>query len=149
MTREIPQDLWQAAGSTDTGLGTGGMVTKLQAADLARRSGSACIIASGNENNVLLRIAEGEKIGTFFKPIVTALESRKRYILSARHAPGSLRVDKGAYQALCRGRSLLAVGIISVEGNFERGDTVRIIKADGSEIARGIVEGAIRAMEGD
>ncbi len=139
ITREIPRDLWTAAGDSDTGLGTGGMVTKLQAADLARRSGTACIIASGNEHNVLIRIAEGEKPGTYFKPVVTSLESRKRYILSARQAPGSLMVDEGAFRALHRGGSLLAVGLVLVEGDFERGDTVRIVKTDGSEIARGIV----------
>jgi len=137
--REIPQDLWQAAGNTNTGLGTGGMVTKLQAADFARRSGAVCIIASGNESDILLRIADGEKIGTYFKSIVTSMESRKRYILSARHAPGSLQVDEGAYKALCRGGSLLAVGIVGVEGDFERGDTVRIIRMDGREIALGII----------
>jgi glutamate 5-kinase len=139
VTRGIPQELWSAAGRTYTGLGTGGMATKLQAADLARRSGAACVIASGSETDVLLRIANGEKLGTYFKPTATSLESRKRYILSARHAPGSLQVDDGAYRALCRGRSLLAVGLVSVGGNFERGDTIRILKADGGEIARGIV----------
>ncbi|MEJ2110168.1 MAG: glutamate 5-kinase [Acidobacteriota bacterium] len=145
-TRDIPQELWFAAGSTDTGLGTGGMVTKLQAADLARRSGAACVIASGNETNVLLRVAEGEKLGTYFKPIVTSLESRKRYILSARHSPGSLQVDDGAHLALHRGRSLLAVGLVSVGGNFERGDTIRILKKDGSEVARGIVNYSSRDL---
>jgi len=137
-TKEIPGDLWKAAGDSDTGLGTGGMVTKLQAADLARRSGAACIIASGNEHDVLLRIVEGETLGTYFKPVATSMESRKRYILSARKAPGSLMVDEGAFRALHRGGSLLAVGLVLVEGDFERGDTVRIIKEDGSEIARGI-----------
>lgn len=139
VTREIPSDLWAAAGDSDSELGTGGMVTKLQAADLARRSGAACIIASGNERDVLLRIAEGEKPGTYFKPVATSMESRKRYILSARQAPGLLQVDDGAFRALHRGGSLLAVGLVAVEGDFERGDTVRIVKADGTEIARGIV----------
>lgn len=137
-TREIPEELWKAAGDSDTGLGTGGMVTKLQAADLARRSGAACIIASGNEHDILVRIAEGEKPGTYFEPVATSMESRKRYILSARKAPGSLIVDEGAFRALQRGGSLLAVGLVSVEGDFDRGDTVRIVKMEGGEIARGI-----------
>ncbi len=137
--REISPELWRAAGGSETGLGTGGMVTKLQAADLARRSGAACIIASGKESNVLLRIVEGEKPGTYFSPIATSLESRKRYILSARRAPGMLTVDEGASQALQRGGSLLPIGMTAVEGTFERGDTVRIAKPDGTEIARGIV----------
>ncbi|MBN1567239.1 MAG: glutamate 5-kinase [Acidobacteria bacterium] len=138
-TREISPEIWQAAGGSETGLGTGGMITKLQAADLARRSGAGCIIASGKESNILLRIIEGEKPGTYFSPIATSLESRKRYILSARKAPGLLSVDDGAVQALKRGGSLLPIGMTSVEGTFERGDTVRIANPNGSEIARGIV----------
>jgi glutamate 5-kinase len=138
-TREISPELWHAAGGSDSGLGTGGMVTKLQAADLARRSGAACIIASGKEPDILLRIAGGEKPGTYFSPIATSVESRKRYILSARRAPGRLSVDEGAARALQKGGSLLPVGMTAVEGAFERGDTVRVVKPDGSEIARGIV----------
>jgi len=139
VTREIPADLWQAAGDTESKLGTGGMVTKLQAADLARRSGAACIIASGKEPDVLLRIADGEKVGTRFAPVATSVESRKRYILSARRAPGLLSLDEGAAQALKRGCSLLPVGITAVTGTFERGQTVRVADPDGREIARGIV----------
>jgi glutamate 5-kinase len=138
-TRDISPEIWRAAGGSETGLGTGGMITKLQAADLARRSGAACIIASGKEPNILMRIMEGEKPGTYFSPVATSLESRKRYILSARRAPGLLIVDEGAAQALQRGGSLLPIGMTAVQGKFEQGDTVRIAKEDGTEIARGIV----------
>ena len=137
--RDIPAELWRAAGGTDTQLGTGGMVTKLEAADLARRSGTACVIAAGKEPDVLLRIGRGEKLGTRFAPLATSVESRKRYILSARRAPGLLIIDEGAVQALRRGGSLLPVGTAAVSGVFERGDTVRVANSDGSEIARGIV----------
>jgi len=139
MEREIPPELWKAAGDTEGNLGTGGMMTKLQAAELARRSGAVCIIASGKEPDVLLRIARGDKLGTRFAPIATSMESRKRYILSARRAPGLLSVDEGAAKALKNGRSLLPVGITAVTGVFERGDTVRVAEQDGKEIARGIV----------
>jgi glutamate 5-kinase len=115
------------------------MTTKVQAADLARRSGACCVIACGTEPNVLLRIADGEKIGTRFPPIATSVESRKRYILSAGQAPGQLSVDEGAAKALHRGGSLLPVGLTAVEGVFRRGDTVRVVTPDGREIARGIV----------
>ncbi len=138
-TRDIPEELWRAAGGSESHLGTGGMVTKLQAADLARRSGTACVIAAGNELDVLLRITKGERLGTYFAPIATSLESRKRYILSARRAPGLVKIDDGAVAALQRGGSLLPIGTISVSGVFERGDTVRVAREDGSEIARGIV----------
>jgi len=120
-------------------MGTGGMATKLQAIELARRSGVNCVIACGTESNVLLRIVEGERVGTRFQPIATSVESRKRYILSARQAPGQLSVDEGAAKALRRGASLLPVGLTAVSGRFHRGDTVRVIVPDGAEIARGIV----------
>jgi glutamate 5-kinase len=137
-TREIPDELWKAAGGSESKLGTGGMVTKLQAAELARRSGTACVIAAGNETDILLRIAAGEKRGTYFAPVATSLESRKRYILSAQRAPGLVAIDRGAVLALKKGGSLLPIGITSVSGVFERGDTVRVAREDGREIARGI-----------
>jgi glutamate 5-kinase len=138
-SREFEPELWQAAGRSGQRLGTGGMTTKLQAADLARRSGVCCVIAAGKEPNVLLRIAAGEKLGTRFPPLASSMESRKRYILSARQAPGQLSVDNGAAKALRRGASLLPVGLTAVSGTFERGDTVRVVASDGMEIARGIV----------
>jgi glutamate 5-kinase len=88
---------------------------------------------------VLLRIANGEKLGTHFLPAATSVESRKRYILSGRQAPGQLVVDEGAAKALRKGASLLPVGLSSVLGSFDRGDTVRVVLQDGNEIARGIV----------
>ncbi len=136
---EIPAEVWQAAGGTTTGLGTGGMTTKLQAADLARRSGTLVIIAPGEEPNILPRLAAGETIGTRFHPVTTALESRKRYILAGGKAPGILTVDSGAARALKKGGSLLAVGILGLENDFERGDPVRIRAANGREMARGLV----------
>jgi len=93
----------------------------------------------GKEPNVLLRIIAGEKIGTKFTAIASSVESRKRYILSARRAPGMLKIDEGAVQALRKGGSLLPVGMVAVHGTFGRGDTVRIAQQDGTEIARGIV----------
>jgi glutamate 5-kinase len=146
VTREIPPELWSAAGGAESRLGTGGMITKLQAADLARRSGTACVIAAGKEPDVLLRITRGDKLGTHFAPIATSMESRKRYILSGRRAPGVVSIDAGAVQALQRGGSLLPVGTTSVAGVFERGDTVRVAKPDGSEVARGIVNYASRDL---
>ena len=135
---EIPSALWEAAGGTASGLGTGGMVTKLQAASLARRSGTTVIIASGAESDELLRLAGGEKIGTRIHPIASAVESRKRYILAGGRALGAVRVDAGAEQALHRGRSLLPVGVVAVEETFERGDTIRVTDSGGREIACGI-----------
>jgi glutamate 5-kinase len=135
---EIPAALWQAAGESANGLGTGGMITKLQAADLARRSGTTVVIASGSEQNVLTRLVAGEKIGTRFQPVVSSMESRKRYILAGQSA-GSISIDAGAVQALQHGRSLLPVGVTTIGGTFERGDTIQVLNALGRDIAHGIV----------
>ncbi|HLF02261.1 MAG TPA: glutamate 5-kinase [Anaerolineales bacterium] len=136
-TPDLPPQLWQAASGAGTGVGTGGMITKLQAADLARRSGTLVIIARGSDSDILPRLAAGEKIGTRFQPVATALESRKRYILTGGTA-GTLNIGDGANGALRRGGSLLPVGVTAVEGSFERGDTVRVADSAGREIARGI-----------
>ncbi len=136
---EISESLWRAAGGSASGLGTGGMITKLQAADLARRSGTMTVIASGSEPNVLLRLAAEEKLGTWFHPTATSVESRKRYILAGGRATGSISVDDGAAHALQRGSSLLPVGVTTITGSFERGDTIQVLNAFGRDIARGIV----------
>jgi len=114
------------------------MVTKLQAADLARRSGTTVVIANGSEPNVLTRLVAGEKLGTWFQAVATSVESRKRYILAGGRVPGYVSVDAGAMQALQHGSSLLPVGVAAVEGIFERGDTIPVMNAVGREIARGI-----------
>ena len=135
---DIPAALWQAAGGTANGLGTGGMLTKLQAADLARHSGATVVIAHGDEPDVLSRLVSGEPVGTRFHPLSTGVESRKRYILAGRRAAGRMSVDAGALRALRKGGSLLPVGVVSVEGEFGRGDTVRIFDPTGREVARGL-----------
>jgi glutamate 5-kinase len=139
-SQSIPQSVWEAVGATTGKLGTGGMLTKLQAADLARRSGTTVVIAAGNEENVLIRLARGEKLGTRFSALTTTLEGRKRYILAGgNHLPGVLVVDAGAMQALRKGSSLLPVGVKGVKGEFDRGDTVKVVDSSGSEVARGLV----------
>jgi glutamate 5-kinase len=134
----IPDHLWDAAGGPAPRLGTGGMHTKLQAADLARRSGTRVVVARGSDPEVMARLVSGERLGTRFEPVVTAVDGRRRYIL-AGGAAGGVIVDAGAAQALRRGGSLLPVGIVATEGGFDRGDTVRVADSAGREIARGIV----------
>jgi len=135
---EIPEELWDAAGGANPRLGTGGMVTKLQAAELARRSGAVVIIAQGSTPDIITRLVEGEALGTRFSVSATTTESRKRYLLASKSSPGSLEIDQGAIRALRSGGSLLPVGIQSVSGNFERGDIVRVLDIAGNEIARGL-----------
>jgi len=146
-TLEIPDALWLAAGGTSTGLGTGGMVTKLQAADLARRSGAMVVITQGGLPTVLPRLAAGEALGTRFQPLNSAGDSRKRYFLAGGRSAGKLTVDEGATRALHNGGSLLPVGVHHLEGRFERGDTVRVLDSSGREIARGLVNYSCTDME--
>ncbi len=136
---EIPEELWAAAGGSSNGLGTGGMFTKLKAADLARRTGTVVYIANGGDVDVLLHAAAGKQIGTRFPAITTHLESRKRYLLTGKRSPGKISVDQGAVQALSQGRSLLPVGVRKIQGQFDRGDTVRVLSPAGKEIALGLV----------
>jgi len=114
------------------------MVTKLGAADLARRAGTEVVIGDGRHPDILLKLVKGADIGTRFTPVVTSLEGRKRYILAGSSAQGTLVVDAGAARALKKGGSLLPVGVAQVLGDFERGDTVCIVDPKQQEIARGL-----------
>jgi glutamate 5-kinase len=135
---EIPKEYWAAAGGSNNGIGTGGMVTKLRAADLARRAGVKVVIASGSEPNIILRTSAGQEIGTLFPPLVTKLESRKRFLLAGKRSGGTVTIDDGAAIALRKGGSLLPVGIRQVTDGFSRGATVRIVDLSGAEIALGM-----------
>lgn len=135
-TPEIGEHLWRAAGGGGL-LGTGGMFTKLQAADLARRAGVAVRIARGSTENVLLRIAAGEALGTEFSPTTTRMESFKRFLLAGA-VEGTLTIDAGAARALRSGGSLLPAGLQQTDGDFERGAVVRIHDSQGVEVARGL-----------
>lgn len=136
---EIPPKIWTAAGGSKTDLGTGGMLTKVRAADIARRMGTIVKIVNGSQPDCLLQIADGALFGTTFTATNTVLESRKRYLMSGYRADGAgIVVDDGACSALERGKSLLPAGIADVRGAFERGDTVRILRLDESEVAIGM-----------
>lgn len=132
-------ELWQAAGGSITGLGTGGMSTKLQAADLARHGGTRVIIARGDLPDILLRLARGDTLGTRLLPVINKIEGRKRHILSGSRAGVGVMVDSGAARALAHGGSLLPAGVTSIKGEFERGDSIRVIAPDARPIAVGMV----------
>ncbi len=136
---EKPAEVWQAAGGSMTGLGTGGMYTKIKAADLARRSGTEVVIARGNEGRVIEKAISSEKVGTRFFPVISKLESRKRYFLSGlKTARTTILLDEGAVIAVKNGNSLLPAGTIGVDGVFERGDIVKLQNPSGQEIAVGL-----------
>jgi len=119
--------------------GSGGMVTKLQAARLATAGGTDVVVASGLEPDVIVRLVQGEAIGTLFPATGDRLESRKRWILSGLSIRGSLIVDEGAAKALReRKTSLLPAGVKEILGGFMRGDTVEIVTLNEERIACGI-----------
>lgn len=129
-----------AVGVLEGSRGRGGMATKLEAARLATAAGVEVVIASGLENEVLLRLADGERIGTYFPATHTKVESRKRWMLSGLSGGGKIVVDEGARAALLEdNRSLLSAGIKNVEGSFERGDIISILDGNCDQIAVGII----------
>jgi glutamate 5-kinase len=138
LVEEITPGLESLCGYEGSTLGSGGMRTKIEAARIAVSSGSAMIIANGSLPAVLVRIFEGEEIGTLFLPR-KALQSRKQWIAFHRPSQGHIVVDDGAKQALVRNnRSLLPGGVISVDSEFSAGDLVRVLDKSGMEIARGV-----------
>jgi len=96
------------------------------------------VIANGSTPDVLLRLANGERLGTHLLPVLNKLEARKRYILSGKPSAGEVQVDSGAAKALLRGGSLLPAGVLVVSGSFEHGDTVRVTAPDGRALAVGL-----------
>lgn len=137
----ITPDLEAEAGGPSSGLGQGGMVSKLLAARMATSCGIAAIVAHGRTPQVILRAVQGEEVGTFFQPHPSRwLRGRRRWIAFSGRPRGSLVVDAGAKEKLLHeGKSLLPAGVKAVEGNFHRGDIVRIVDEMGEEFARGLV----------
>lgn len=135
----IDSEIEKLATDTPGKLGTGGMLTKLQAAKMATACGIAVVIAGGKEPDVITRLAAGEAIGTRFLPTTSKRESRERWMLSGLCTRGRLVVDAGAALALKKNKgSLLAAGIEQGGGNFQRGDIVNIYDPQGNRIACGI-----------
>jgi glutamate 5-kinase len=128
------------AGATGSAISKGGMQTKVLAAKRAARSGAHTIIASGREPDVLLRLAAGEMIGTQLTAATEVLTARKQWLADHLLLKGSVVVDAGAARAVrSGGRSLLPIGVMEVDGEFQRGDVIACLDPDGREIARGLV----------
>ncbi len=128
------------AGGSASGLGLGGMVTKVRAARLAARSGTGTVIASGRRERVVEAISRGEKVGTLLVPVQEPQAARKRWLAGQLQVRGSLTLDAGAVRVLReQGSSLLAVGVCGVKGSFSRGEAVVCIDQSGREVARGLV----------
>ena len=137
--KQITPEVEQIAGGAGSSMGTGGMSTKIKAAKIAINSGTTMVIASGSEQNVLRRLLSGEDMGTIFPAKESHLKQRKSWLAFGKQLAGDIVVDEGCEQAVLAGSSLLAVGITHVAGEFQQGNTVRILSKSGREIARGSV----------
>lgn len=128
------------AGGAGSSVGTGGMLTKILAAKRAANSGAHTIIANGREPQVLVRLSAGEAIGTHLKATQMKTIAKKQWLADHLRVGGKLVLDDGAVKVLkTDGKSLLPIGVIEVQGQFERGDVVACVNAAGIEVARGIV----------
>lgn len=132
--------LEQMAGGAGSSVGTGGMLTKILAAKRASRSGANTIIASGHEKSVLVRLAAGEVIGTHLQTTEMKTTARKQWLADHLQLRGKLTLDAGAVKVIKQdGKSLLPIGVMAVEGSFERGEVVACCDENGVELARGLV----------
>jgi glutamate 5-kinase len=133
----ITAEIEAMAGGSSSGLGSGGMATKLAAGKIALAAGCHMCVASGRERHPLRRLGEGARC-TWFVAETSPLTVRKQWIAGTLQAVGELHVDAGAVRALRDGRSLLPAGVTRVEGRFDRGDPVVVRGPDGVEVARGL-----------
>lgn len=138
LVEDITPEIEAMAGKPVSGVGSGGMITKIEAGKIALGAGCNMVIASGHEMHPLKRILDGARC-TWFVANASALQSRKRWIAGTLQPIGHLVVDDGAAAALAKGKSLLPAGVRKVEGSFARGDTVSVVAPNGREIARGLV----------
>ena len=134
---ELTPEIMEMAGAAPTMYSSGGMVTKLQAAEIAMKAGCRMMIARGTIYHPLKAQLEGG-LHTLFKPSETPLAARRHWIATSLSARGAIVIDAGAERALRAGKNLLGPGIVSLQGSFKQGDAVRVLSAEGVEIARGI-----------
>jgi glutamate 5-kinase len=148
--REITSEIEALAGASGTEFGSGGMITKVIAARMALSAGCATVIASGKRLRPLAAIESGKPC-TWFVSERTPLAARKQWIAGTLKPRGEITIDAGAEKALLGGRSLLAVGVVAVAGEFERGDAVTVRNGAGRDLARGLVaygSGEARRIKG-
>ncbi|NLX23534.1 MAG: glutamate 5-kinase [Phycisphaerae bacterium] len=136
----VTPEVLKLARAEKSALGSGGMGSKLRAVSMVTEAGETVVIAHGRERNVLLRLLEGERLGTIFAPAEHKMSARQRWLRSAVRPVGRLMLDDGAADAVLRkNKSLLPRGITAVTGRFERGAVVALVNPAGQTIAHGVV----------
>jgi glutamate 5-kinase len=152
IVRDILREAEPVAGSSTSGVGSGGMASKVGSARIVTRTGVPAVVAPGREPDVLTRVLAGADVGTLFVPLAAKLSSRKHWLAYGARPAGKIVIDDGAARALLdAGKSLLPAGIVGVDGEFELGDTVSIVSREGREIARGLAAypaGDLRKIQG-
>lgn len=139
LVTSITAETLAMAGETRSDVGTGGMVTKVQAASIAMHAGCSTVIASGALTHPLRALNDGARC-TIFRASATPAAARKQWLAGVLEVCGELQLDDGAVKALRDGSSLLPVGVVTVSGNFRRGDVVTLKSASGADIGRGLAE---------
>lgn len=136
---KITKEIKMYAASSSSAFGTGGMMTKFQAAFIARRAGIPMVIGDNKQEGIIASILNGEEIGTLFMPEPEKMESKKRWLAHAKKSSGKIIIDSGAEKALLEnGKSLLPVGVSEIKGRFGTGDVVSIMNKNNEEIGRGL-----------
>ena len=139
MVAEITPHIENLAGGAGSSLGTGGMITKINAAKIATASGTAMVIVNGSRPGVINEIIKGHVVGTWFQEKQHPLQARKHWIAFGTTPSGVLVIDEGASKALVQGqKSLLPSGIIEAKQVFREGQIVSVVNREGRELARGV-----------
>lgn len=138
IVEKIDDNIKNMAGGEGSKLGTGGMITKIKAAEMATKIGTHLVIANGEQPQNITKIVENENIGTLFVKKHRKISSKKYWLAYGTYKEGLINIDQGAEEALLSGRSLLPIGIKSIEGDFERGTVLQIENHSGDIIAFGI-----------
>lgn len=139
IVRSVTREAAPLAGASTSGVGTGGMASKVEAARRATLAGAHVVIALARAPRIISRVLSGEDVGTLFAALPQKLSARKHWIAYTLRPRGALIVDRGAAEAICqKNRSILAVGLLGVRGAFMPGDAVSVVDPEGNEIARGL-----------
>jgi glutamate 5-kinase len=145
---ELTEQLLAAAGDSVSNVGSGGMITKLEAAKVLMQAGVPMVVCDGRRPDVVVDAVEGKPVGTLFAGGAARIKGRKLWIALGQKTAGEVVVDDGARDALCqRGKSLLPIGVVEVEGTFKSGDAIVLRDRAGAEIARGLTDMSSSELE--